>query len=151
MIKAVIEISKGSHCKYEINKETNILELDRIIYPAYPFSYGFIPNTLQLDGDALDVFVLFDEPLQPLSQVTIDIIGVLKCIDNGVQDDKVIAVIKNTNMAEITQEKSVERIKSFLRAYKPGFKVEAYLSKKVAELIIEHAQDEFLLDQSRPR
>ena len=91
---AVIEISKGSRCKYELDKHTGFLRLDRVLYTSthYPASYGFIPRTFADDGDPLDVLVLCNEPIQPLTLVQVYPIGVMRMLDDGHIDDKIIAV-----------------------------------------------------------
>ncbi len=91
---AVIEISKGSKCKYELDKETGMLRLDRILYTAthYPANYGFIPRTYADDGDPLDVLVLCAEPIVPMTLVQVYPIGAMRMIDSGKQDDKIIAL-----------------------------------------------------------
>lgn len=91
---AVIEIEKGSKCKYELDKETGILMLDRILYTSthYPANYGFIPRTYADDLDPLDVLVLCSEPLHPMTSVRCYPIGVITMIDNGRYDEKIIAI-----------------------------------------------------------
>ena len=91
---AVIEIQKGSKQKYELDKKTGLLILDRILYTSthYPANYGFIPHTLASDGDPLDVLVLCSEGLLPLSLVKVYPIGVITMEDNGAADEKIIAI-----------------------------------------------------------
>jgi inorganic pyrophosphatase len=91
---AVIEIGKGSKVKYELDKETGMLMLDRVLYTSthYPASYGFIPRTYADDGDPLDVLVLCSEPIAPLSLVQAYPVGVISMIDGGRMDDKIIAI-----------------------------------------------------------
>lgn len=91
---AVIEIQKGSKQKYELDKKTGLLILDRILYTSthYPANYGFIPHTLADDGDPLDVLVLCSESLLPLSLVKVYPIGVITMNDNGKNDEKIIAI-----------------------------------------------------------
>ena len=91
---AVIEISKGSKKKYELDKESGMLILDRILYTSthYPANYGFIPRTYSEDGDPLDVLVLCQESLEPLTLVRCYPIGVVTMIDGGEKDDKIIAI-----------------------------------------------------------
>ena len=91
---AVIEIEKGSKLKYELDKETGMLMLDRILYTSthYPASYGFIPHTYADDGDPLDVLILCSEPIAPLTLVRAYPIGVISMIDNGANDEKIIAI-----------------------------------------------------------
>ena len=91
---AVIEIPKGSKVKYELDKATGMLRMDRILYTSthYPANYGFIPKTLADDGDPLDVLVLCNEPLDPLVLVECYPIGVLTMLDGGKNDEKIIAI-----------------------------------------------------------
>ena len=91
---AVIEISKDSQCKYELDKHTGLLRLDRVLYTAthYPANYGFIPRTYADDGDPLDVLVLCARPIQPLTLVRVYPIGVMRMLDDGRMDDKIIAI-----------------------------------------------------------
>jgi inorganic pyrophosphatase len=91
---AVIEIPMGSSVKYELDKETGLLKLDRILYSAvyYPANYGFIPQTLAEDDDPLDVLVLCQEAVAPLTLVHARSIGLMTMIDNGKRDHKVLAV-----------------------------------------------------------
>ena len=90
----VIEIPKGSKNKYEVDKDTGMLILDRILYTSthYPANYGFIPKTYADDCDPLDVLVLCSEPLEPLSLVRCYPIGEINMIDDGEEDTKVIAI-----------------------------------------------------------
>ena len=91
---AVIEIPKGSKNKYELDTESGMLRLDRILYTStrYPANYGFIPRTLSEDGDPLDVLVLCGESMYPATLVTCEPIGVIKMVDGGSLDEKIIAV-----------------------------------------------------------
>src|ERR1700742_5318185 len=94
---ALVEIPMGSSVKYELDKKTGLLRLDRILYSAvyYPANYGFIPQTYAEDDDPLDVLVLCQEPLQPLALIKARAIGLMTMIDSGASDDKVIAVATN--------------------------------------------------------
>ena len=91
---AVIEIQKGSKMKYELDKKTGFLLLDRVLYTSthYPANYGFIPRTYAEDGDPLDVLVLCSEPISSLALVKCYPIGVISMLDNGARDDKIIAI-----------------------------------------------------------
>ncbi|MCH5204875.1 MAG: inorganic diphosphatase [Oscillospiraceae bacterium] len=91
---SVVEIEKGSKKKYELDKETGLIKLDRILYTSthYPANYGFIPRTLADDGDPLDVLILCNEPIDPLVLVQCYPIGVITMIDNGRNDEKIIAI-----------------------------------------------------------
>ena len=95
--QAVIEIPLGSNVKYELDKPTGLLKVDRIIHSAvfYPANYGFIPQTYAEDNDPLDVLVLCQEPVQPLSLIKARAIGLMTMVDSGASDDKIIAVATN--------------------------------------------------------
>ena len=91
---ALIEIPKGSRVKYELDKDTGLLKVDRVLYSSihYPANYGFIPRTLGDDGDPLDVLVLMQEPVQPLSLLVVRPIGMMHMVDDGENDEKIICV-----------------------------------------------------------
>ena len=97
IVNAMIEIPQGSRSKYEIDKKTGLLKLDRIIYSSfhYPVNYGFIPQTLGKDGDPLDILVMCSEAIQPLCLVEALVIGNMQMIDQDLIDDKIIAVAVN--------------------------------------------------------
>jgi inorganic pyrophosphatase len=92
--RAVIEIPKGSKVKYEVDKRTGLLWVDRVLYSAvhYPANYGFLPQTYCLDGDPLDVLVLGQEPVVPLCVLQAKAIGVMTMADDKGPDDKIIAI-----------------------------------------------------------
>ena len=92
--EAYIEIPKGCKAKYELDKETGLLKLDRVLYTStvYPANYGFIPRTLAEDGDPLDVLVLCNEAIYPATLVRCFPIGVIKMIDGGTLDEKIVAI-----------------------------------------------------------
>jgi inorganic pyrophosphatase len=96
-VNALIEISQGSRAKYEIDKTTGLLRLDRVIYSSfhYPVNYGFIPRTLGEDHDPLDILVICSESIQSLCLVDATVIGNMQMIDNGEKDDKIIAIASN--------------------------------------------------------
>ena len=91
---AVIEVQKNSKMKYELDKETGLLRLDRVLYTSthYSASYGFIPRTYAEDNDPLDVLVLCAEPIAPMTLVQVYPIGAIDMIDEGAADQKIIAV-----------------------------------------------------------
>lgn len=90
----VIEIPRGSSVKYELDKDTGLLKLDRMLHSAvyYPANYGFVPQTLAEDDDPLDVLVLCQEPVDPLTLVQARAIGLMTMIDGGKKDHKILAI-----------------------------------------------------------
>lgn len=94
VFQSVVEIPKGSKVKYELDKTTGLVRVDRILYSSvvYPHNYGFIPQTLCDDDDPLDVVVLNSEPVHPLSLLRARAIGAMRMVDDGEIDDKIIAV-----------------------------------------------------------
>ncbi|HWL00217.1 MAG TPA: inorganic diphosphatase [Parapedobacter sp.] len=96
-VNAIIEIPKGSKAKYEIDKASGLIKLDRVLFSSvmYPANYGFIPQTYCDDKDPLDILVLCSVDVYPMSIIEAKVIGVMHMIDNGEQDDKIIAVAKN--------------------------------------------------------
>src|SRR5690242_19438514 len=95
--QAVIELPLRTNLKYELDKSTGLLKVDRIIHSAvfYPANYGFIPQTYAEDNDPLDVLVLCQEPVQPLALIRARAVGLMTMIDSGATDDKIIAVATN--------------------------------------------------------
>ena len=148
---AVIEISKGGRNKYELDKQTGMLRLDRVLYTSthYPANYGFIPRTYAGDNDPLDVLVLCEENIEPLALVEVYPIGVLKMIDGNEQDEKIIAVAKKdpflnmyNDISQIPPHISAE-IMHFFEVYKQleekQTAVEEICGRQEAERIIEES------------
>ena len=126
VVNAIIEIPKDSHLKYELDKESGLLKLDRFLYSAvyYPGDYGFIPQTLWDDHDPLDIIILTNRPVHPLTLVNVRIIGVLRMIDGGEKDDKLIGVYEcdprfheYRSIKDIPQH-SIAELKNFFESYK---------------------------------
>lgn len=94
IFNAVIEISKGSKVKYELDKKTGLIKVDRVLYSSvvYPHNYGFVPRTLCEDNDPIDVLVIMQEPILPGCFLRAKAIGLMPMIDQGEKDDKIIAV-----------------------------------------------------------
>ncbi len=123
---AVIEIPKGSKKKYELDKETGYLKLDRILYTSthYPANYGFIPRTFGDDQDPLDVLLVCSEEIEPMTLVRCYPIGVITMIDNGRNDEKIIAIPFEdptyNHFTEISQlpEHITDEMNHFFRVYK---------------------------------
>ena len=122
----VIEISKGSKKKYELDKETGYLMLDRILHTSthYPANYGFIPRTYGDDNDPLDVLLLCSEQIEPMTLVRAYPIGVISMIDNGRNDEKIIAIPfndPNNNMYKDISELPMhvfDEMRHFFTVYK---------------------------------
>lgn len=126
VVNAVIEIPRGSKAKYELDKDTGFLKLDRVLFSAvhYPANYGFIPQTYCDDKDPLDVLVLCSVAIEPMCIVEAKIIGCMHMIDNNEQDDKMIAVANNdmsvnhiNDISELAPHTLVE-IQRFFEDYK---------------------------------
>ena len=125
-INTIIEIGRGSNNKYEIDKDTGLIKLDRANYSAaaYPFDYGFVPQTLWHDGDPLDVVVLATYPLLPGILVCVRPVAVMEMIDSGESDYKIIAVPTEDKRWEDVQDladlnkHTILEIKHFFETYK---------------------------------
>jgi inorganic pyrophosphatase len=125
-INVIVEISKGSNNKYEIDKETGLIKLDRANYSsaAFPYDYGFVPQTLWEDGDALDVILLTTYPIQTGILVAARPVGVIEMIDSGESDFKIIAVPVEDKRWDDVQDVSdlnqhnLKEYQHFLETYK---------------------------------
>ena len=126
LVTAVIEIPAKSRNKYELDKETGLLKLDRVLYSSvhYPGDYGFIPRTLHEDGDPLDILVRINEPTFPGCMIEARPIGVLRMLDKGEPDDKILAVPTNDpfhneyyDIADIPQH-YLKEVEHFFHIYK---------------------------------
>jgi len=125
-ITCIIEIPEGSKNKYEIDKESGFLKLDRVLYSSmrYPGSYGFMPNSHCEDGDDLDVLVLGQEPIASMALVDVRPIGFISFKDQGLQDDKIISVSLNDPDFEAVYELTdlskhrYREIENFFKEYK---------------------------------
>lgn len=151
VVTAVIEIPRGSKSKYEIDKASGMLLLDRVLSSAvtYPTNYGFIPQTYCEDGDALDILVLGQDPAMPLSLMNARVVGGLKMVDGGEEDDKIIAVHADdpqykhiTSLAQVNPHQ-LKEIEQFFRSYKA-------LENKTVELkgYVETAEAERIVDKA---
>jgi inorganic pyrophosphatase len=140
IVKAIIEIPQGSRAKYEIDKESGLLKLDRVIYSSfhYPVNYGFIPQTLGQDGDPLDILVLCSQSITPLCVVEANVIGNMQMIDTGELDDKIIAVAAKD--PSVNHIKNVEELpQHFFNELKHYFEEYKVLENKKVE--IDNFQD----------
>lgn len=152
----VIEIPKGGKKKYELDKETGLIQLDRILYTSthYPANYGFIPRTYGDDGDPLDVLLLCSEPLEPLTLCRAYPIGVISMIDNGRNDEKIIAIPfndPNYNMySNIDQLPThiFDEMRHFFQVYKSlenkDTAVDEVRDRDEAIVIVEDAIDRYI-------
>lgn len=153
---AVIEIEKGSKCKYEMDKDTGILKLDRILYTSthYPANYGFIPRTYADDLDPLDVLLLCSEKIRPMTMVRCYPIGVMTMMDSGRNDEKIIAVPFDdptynsyTDISQIPQHK-FDEIRHFFKVYKELEGKETVVNEirgaEEARKVIQKAIDDYI-------
>jgi inorganic pyrophosphatase len=151
IVHALIEIPQGSRTKYEIDKETGLLKLDRVIHSSfhYPINYGFIPKTLGHDSDPLDILVLCSQAIQPLCLVEATVIGNMQMIDNGEEDDKIIAVASkdpsvnhNTSVNDLPKH-FISELRNFFEQYKvlenKEVKINNFQSKEEAYRVIGEA------------
>ncbi|MBZ4219750.1 MAG: inorganic diphosphatase [Chlorobium sp.] len=155
IVTAIIEISKGSKTKYELDKKTGMLKLDRVLYSAvfYPANYGFIPKTLGDDHDPLDILVISQSDIVPMCMVRARVIGVMRMIDHGEGDDKIIAVAEDdvsmNNIQNIDQLPPyfASELKHFFEEYKSleekTVLVEEFQSAEIARQSIVHAIDNY--------
>jgi len=126
IVNGIIEIPKNTRAKYELDKESGLLLLDRVIYSSmyYPANYGFIPQTYCDDNDPLDILVLSQITIVPMCIVRSKVIGVMRMIDNGEADDKIIAVAQNDMSVSHINDISelpvhfIKEMKNFFEDYK---------------------------------
>ncbi|MDB5194973.1 MAG: Inorganic diphosphatase [Parcubacteria group bacterium] len=151
VMNVVVEIPRGSQNKYEIDKETGLIALDRVLHTAqtYPFDYGFVPQTLWDDGDALDVVLLTTVPLAPGILVHARPIAILPMVDGGEKDEKVLAVpVDDPRFADIqdladVNKHTLKEIAHFFLTYKQLQKkdvtLEEWQDKNAATAAFERA------------
>jgi inorganic pyrophosphatase len=153
IVNTIIEIPKGSKGKYELDKESGLLKLDRVLYSSvhYPANYGFIPRTYCDDKDPLDILVICSIDVDPLCIIESKVIGVMRMVDDDEEDDKIIAVAEKdmavnyiNDISELPPHTIVE-LKRFFEDYKKlehkHVVVEEFLDKKEAYRIINQAVD----------
>jgi inorganic pyrophosphatase len=141
IVNAVIEIPQGSRSKYEIDKPTGLLKLDRVLYSSlyYPANYGFIPQSYCDDKDPLDILVVSQVAVVPLCIVRARVIGVMRMIDKGEADDKIIAVAEDD--ISVSHIRSISELPPhFLKEVKQFF--EEYKRLENKSVVIEQFQDE---------
>jgi inorganic pyrophosphatase len=125
-VNAIIEIPMGARAKYEIDKDSGLLKLDRVIYSSfyYPANYGFIPQTYGDDKDPLDILVITSLPVQPMCLMEAKVMGVMHMIDSGDADDKIIAVaatdpgVNHYNNIEEFPKHFFDELRHFFEEYK---------------------------------
>lgn len=152
VINMMVEIPKGSKVKYELDKKTGLLRLDRFMYSAvyYPGDYGFAPQTLWEDNDPLDIFVFTNEAIHPMTLCEVRVLGVLHMVDDNGSDDKIIGAYLHDprfsdrlDISNIPQHYLLE-LKHFFETYKvlQGKKVEVFAIKgtQAAYQVVRKAQ-----------
>jgi inorganic pyrophosphatase len=147
----VIEIPRGSKIKYELDKPTGLLKVDRVLYSAvfYPCNYGFLPRSYCEDGDPLDVLVLGYEPVVPLAILRARAIGVMRMVDQGKSDDKIIAVhvrdpaVSGYRDVSELQEHTLREIERFFQDYKA---LEGKSDVKVQPILGAESANQTVLD-----
>lgn len=151
VVNGIIEIPKGTRAKYELDKESGMLILDRVIYSSmyYPANYGFIPKTYCDDKDPLDILILTQIDVVPMCIVPAKIIGVMRMLDGGEADDKIIAVsagdpsVNHINDISELPPHTVLELRAFFEDYKKlenkAVVVEDFLGRELALEILEDA------------
>lgn len=151
LVSVIIEVPKGSKNKYELDKASGLMKVDRVLFSSvvYPANYGFIPQTYCDDHDPLDILVLGQEPVHPLTIMQARPIGVMKMIDQGEADDKIIAV--HANDPEVAQYRSIhelpphrlKEVQRFFEDYKilenKSVIVESFQDREVALEVVREA------------
>ena len=155
VVNAVVEIPRGANVKYELDKATGMMRVDRVLYSAvhYPANYGFLPQTLANDDDPLDILVLCQEPVAPLTLIEARPIGLMTMTDEGKQDHKVIAVavadpeFNTFQEAEDLPPHRLKRLRRFFLDYKAlekkGVEVDRPDRSDAARTIIERARSRY--------
>jgi inorganic pyrophosphatase len=151
IVNGIIEISKGSRAKYELDKASGLLKLDRVLYSSvyYPANYGFIPQTYCGDRDPLDILVLSQVEIEPRCIVSAKVIGVMQMLDSGEDDDKIIAVaagdpaVNHINDISELPPHFISELRNFFEDYKKlenkTVKIEEFLGRKEALQIVNDA------------
>lgn len=164
VFNVVVEITKGSKVKYELDKKTGLIKVDRVLYSSvvYPHNYGFVPRTLCEDGDPMDVLVLMQEPVLPGCFLRARAIGLMPMIDQGEKDDKIIAVCADdpeyhhfNDLNELSPHR-LNEIRRFFEDYKKNENKEVavndFLPAITAHEAIQHSMDlyaEYILHSLR--
>lgn len=157
VVTGIVEIPTNTRAKYELDKESGLLKLDRVLYSSinYPANYGFIPRTYCDDGDPLDILIMSQIEVVPMCIVQANVIGVMRMLDEGEADDKIIAVASNDmsvnhykDISELPPHFVIE-LRSFFEDYKKlenkSVQVEEFQSKDVAMEIVKKSIDDYQL------
>ncbi|WP_294822817.1 inorganic diphosphatase [uncultured Flavobacterium sp.] len=155
VVNGIIEIPKGTRAKYELDKESGMLKLDRVLFSSvyYPANYGFIPRTYCDDDDPLDILVISQIDIVPMCIVSAKVIGVMRMIDGGEADDKIIAVAEGdpsvshiNDISELPQH-FISELQSFFEDYKKlekkTVKVEGFQNNILACQIVQKAIEDY--------
>lgn len=157
-VNAIIEIPKNTRAKYELDKESGLLKMDRVIYSSmyYPHNYGFIPKTYCDDNDPLDILVISQIPIVSMCIVEAKIIGVMRMIDQGEADDKIIAVaqhdmaVSHIDNIEELPEHTLNELRNFFEDYKKlenkEVVVEKFQNKQLARKIFQKSIEDYKLE-----
>ncbi|MGL1888784.1 MAG: inorganic diphosphatase [Reichenbachiella sp.] len=155
VVNAIIEIPTNSRAKYELDKESGLLKMDRVLYSSinYPANYGFIPRTYCDDDDPLDILVLSQIEVVPMCIVQAKVIGVMGMLDEGEADDKIIAValndmsVNHLNDIEELPAHFIKQLRNFFEDYKKlenkTVKVEDFQNKEAAMKIIDKSIEDY--------
>ncbi|MBP9150882.1 MAG: inorganic diphosphatase [Flavobacteriales bacterium] len=155
IVTGIVEIPKDSRAKYELDKETGMLKLDRVLFSSmyYPANYGFIPQTYCDDGDPLDILVLSQIAIVPMCLVDAKVIGVMRMLDGGASDDKIIAVanydmsVSHINNIEELPDHFLKELRFFFEDYKKlenkTVEVEEFQNREMAYEIIRQSMIDY--------
>lgn len=146
-IESIVEIPYGSFYKYEVDKKTNELVLDRVLDKYLPTNYGFVPFTLSEDGDALDIFIISNYFITPKTKVKVQIVSGYKCIDNGVEDNKLIGLLVGDKIDGHSFDAFTQCIEQYLDSYKQGFRRIEKVDEHDALILLKKAQDNYIDDE----
>lgn len=143
IVQAIVEIPSGSRAKYELDKDSGLLRLDRVLYSSvhYPANYGFIPQTLGDDHDPLDILVISRVEVQPLCIVRAKVLGVMRMVDSGEGDDKIIAVAADD--VSVNHVNSIRELPGYFHSELRHF-FEEYKTLENKTVLVEDFQDENL-------
>lgn len=155
VVNGIIEIPKGSRAKYELDKDSGMIKLDRVLYSSvyYPANYGFIPKTYCDDNDPLDILIICQIDIIPMCLVEAKVIGVMRMIDGGEADDKIIAVaagdpsVNHINDISELPQHFISEMRSFFEDYKKlenkTVSVEEFQDNAVAKEIVKIAIQDY--------